>query len=38
MNGIENANVINVGQKIYIPKFKYVKKENTDNAREQVII
>lgn len=38
MNGIENENLITVGQKIYIPKFKYIKKENNENAREQVII
>ena len=38
MNGIEDANMIMVGQKIYIPKFKFVKKENTENAREQVVI
>ena len=38
MNGIENENVINVGQKIYIPKFKYIKKENNENAREQIVI
>lgn len=38
MNGIENENIIMIGQKIYIPKFNYVKKENSENAREQVII
>ena len=38
MNGIEDENVIAIGQKIYIPKFKYVKKENSENAREQVVI
>ena len=38
MNGIEDENVIAIGQKIYIPKFKYVKKENNENAREQVVI
>lgn len=38
MNGIENPDVIMVGQKIYIPKFKYVKKEHNENAREQVAI
>lgn len=27
-NGIENGDQIDVGQKIYIPKFKYVRKEN----------
>ena len=31
INGIENQNLIQVGQKIYIPKFKYVsRKGNTD--------
>lgn len=38
MNGIEDSNKISVGQKIYIPKFNYVKKENSENAREQVIV
>lgn len=38
MNGIENENTIMVGQKIYIPKFKYIKKENNEDAREQVVI
>ena len=38
MNGIENENEIIIGQKIYIPKFNYIKKENTENAREQVVV
>ena len=28
MNGIEDKNIIDVGQKIYIPKFKYVRRES----------
>lgn len=32
MNGIENPNKIDVGQKIYIPKFNYIKRENVINA------
>lgn len=38
MNGIEDANKIIIGQKIYIPKFNYIKKEINENAREQVVI
>ena len=38
MNGIENEEIILVGQKIYIPKFNYMRKENNENAREQAII
>ena len=38
MNGIEDENKIIIGQKIYIPKFNYIKKEITENAREQVVI
>ena len=26
MNGIEDANIIDIGQKIYIPKFNYIKE------------
>ncbi len=32
MNGIENSNQVQVGQKIYIPKFKYVKRKGSVNA------
>lgn len=35
MNGIENPDLINVGQKLYIPKFQIVRKEN--NARQQAV-
>lgn len=35
MNGLEDPNKIDVGQKIYIPKFQMVRKEN--DAREQAI-
>ena len=38
MNGIENENEIIIGQKIYIPKFNYIKKEKIENAREQVVV
>ena len=38
MNGIQDENKIDVGQKIYIPKFNYVKKEKNENAREQAIV
>ena len=38
MNGIENPEAIMVGQKIYIPKFKLIKKEYNEDAREQVIV
>ena len=30
VNGIEDPNQIQVGQKLYIPKFKTVRKGNTD--------
>ena len=30
VNGIEDQNQIQVGQKLYIPKFKTVRKGNTD--------
>ena len=38
MNGIEDSNKIDIGQKIYIPKFNQVRKENIENARESVFI
>ena len=38
MNGIEDSNNIAIGQKIYIPKFNYIKKDNKDNATEQVFL
>ena len=37
MNGIENQNLINVGQKLYIPKFQIIRKENRKNAEQQAI-
>ena len=37
MNGIEDENQINVGQKIFIPKFNYIKKENKENERDQIL-
>ena len=38
MNGIEDTNKIDVGQKIYIPKFNYIKKENIQNATEPAFV
>ena len=38
MNGIEDGSTINVGQKIYIPKFNYIKKENRGNERDKIFI
>lgn len=38
MNGIENENVIMIGQKIYIPKFNYIKKDQKENARKQAVV
>ena len=38
LNGIEDIQNISVGQKIYIPKFNYIKKENVENAREKATI
>lgn len=35
MNGLEDPNKINVGEKLYIPKFKIVRKEN--NAKAETI-
>ena len=37
MNGIENQDLISVGQKLYIPKFQMVRKENRKNAGQQAI-
>lgn len=31
-NGIEDPDKINVGQKLYIPKFRYMRREKTQNA------
>ena len=38
MNGIEDSSKIDVGQKIYIPKFNQVRKESNENARESVFV
>ena len=36
INGIEDIDKINVGQKLYIPKFNYIKKDRI-NAKQQPI-
>lgn len=38
MNGIENENNINIGQKIYIPKFNFIKKENIVNENQTAFV
>lgn len=38
MNGIENPDKINVGQKIYIPKFNFSKKVNVNEEQESISI
>lgn len=38
MNGIEDVDKIQIGQKIYIPKFNHIRKENTNNEPEQVFV
>ena len=38
MNGIEDVDNIQIGQKIYIPKFNYIRKETTNNEPEQVFV
>lgn len=38
MNGIENANKIDVGQKLYIPKFNYTRKENKQNEEQPTYV
>ena len=38
MNGIEDESRIDIGQKIYIPKFNYIKKENNENARAEAFV
>lgn len=38
LNGIEDVENISVGQKIYIPKFNYIKKGIEENAGEEVYI
>ena len=35
-NGIENPDKINVGQKLYIPKFKYMTQNATDDVASRV--
>lgn len=32
INGIENPNNINIGEKLYIPKFKYIRRELVNEA------
>lgn len=38
MNGIEDKNKIDVGQKLYIPKFNYIKKEKAQNVSEPTFV
>lgn len=38
MNGIENENCIDVGQKIYIPKFNFIKKEKNLNENQPAFV
>ena len=38
MNGIEDTNKIDVDKKIYIPKFNYIKRENTQNVTEAAFV
>ena len=38
LNGIEDENNLTIGQKIYIPKFNYIKKEQTENAKPEAIV
>ena len=38
MNGIEDTNKIDVGKKLYIPKFNYIKRKNTQNVTEATIV
>ena len=38
MNGIEDTSKIDIGQKLYIPKFNYIKRDNTQNETESVYV
>ena len=38
MNGIEDANKIDVGKKLYIPKFNYIKRETAQNVTEPTFV
>ena len=38
MNGIEDTSKIDVGQKLYIPKFNYIKRENVQNVPEPTFV
>lgn len=38
MNGIEDTNKIDVGKKLYIPKFNYIKRENAQNVTEPTFV
>ena len=38
MNGIEDSNKLDVGQKLYIPKFNYIKRETIQNAPEPTFV
>ena len=38
MNGIEDTNKIDVGEKLYIPKFNYIKREAIQNVTEPTLV
>ena len=38
MNGIEDTSKIDIGQKLYIPKFNYIKRDNIQNATEPAFV
>ena len=38
MNGIEDTNKTDVGQKLYIPKFNYIKREKVQNVSEPTFV
>ena len=38
MNGIEDRNKIDVGQKLYIPKFNYINREKVQNVPEPTFV
>ena len=38
MNGIEDTNKIDVGEKLYIPKFNYIKREAVQNVTEPTLV
>ena len=38
MNGIEDENKINIGQKIYIPKFNSIKEEVSSDETKPIFV